>query len=198
MKRAAVNRGDNAESNRLKRAFQAKAQEGRERYYNNIADDGEEALQRNDMKPIYKAVRHVSGKLSVGQGIFPRKTDGQMCKSEEEALLRWTEYYSTALNHPPAQPCPVTAYPQESHTVTIFRYSIVDAPTLGEVCVTIGKLKNDRSPGFDGITAELLKYSAPTTAQQLGETIRLGPAHWQSPCGMEGWNHSINLQRQGC
>ena len=53
LKRAAVNRGDNAERNRLKSAFQAKAQEDRERYYNNIADDAEEALLRNDMKLIY-------------------------------------------------------------------------------------------------------------------------------------------------
>ena len=87
--------------------MQAKAHEDRERYYNNIADDGEEALQRNDMKPSYKAVRHVSVKLSVGQGIFPRKADGQMFRSEEAALLRWAEYYSPALNHPPTQPCPV-------------------------------------------------------------------------------------------
>ena len=123
LKRAPVDRGDNAERNRLKRAFQAKAQADSEHYYYNIADDAEEALQRNDMKPIYKAVRHISGKQGVGQGIFPRKADGQMFKLEEEALLRWTEYYSTALNHPPAQPCPVisTAYPQEPQTVTIFR-----------------------------------------------------------------------------
>ena len=73
MKRAAVNRGDNAERNRLKRAFQAKAQADSERYCNNIADDAEEALQRNDMKTIYKAVRHISGKQSVGQGIFPAR-----------------------------------------------------------------------------------------------------------------------------
>ena len=72
-----------------------RAQDDRERYYNNIADDAEEALQRNDMKPIYKAVRHISGKQSVGQGIFPRKADGQMSKSEEEALLRWTECHCT-------------------------------------------------------------------------------------------------------
>ena len=56
-----------------------KAQEGCEHYYNNIADDAEEALQHNVMKPIYKAVRHISNKQSVGQVIFPRKADGQMC-----------------------------------------------------------------------------------------------------------------------
>ena len=135
------------------------------------------------MKPIYKAVRHISGKQSVGKGIFPRKVDGQMCKSEEEALLHCTEYYSTALNHPPAQPCPdldsLAAGVTDSNDIP------ADAPTLGEVCAAIGKLKNGRSPGSDEITAELLKYSAPTTAQLLtSEAIRLGLAHWQSG-GME-------------
>ena len=107
MKKAAVNRGANAERNRLKRIFHASAQEDRECYYNIIADDAEAALQRNDMKPICKAVKHISGKQNVGQGIFPCKANGLMCKSEEAALLRWAEYYSTALNHPPTQACPV-------------------------------------------------------------------------------------------
>ena len=53
LKRDAVNRGDNAERNRLKKAFNARAQEDRERYYNDIANEAEAAIQRNDMKPIY-------------------------------------------------------------------------------------------------------------------------------------------------
>ena len=51
----------------------------------------------------------------------------------------------------------------------------VDAPTLGEVCAAIGKLKNGRSTGFDGITAELLKYSAQNTAQLF---VRLFASVW--------------------
>src|SRR5271170_8103223 len=157
LKRAAVNRGDNVERNRLKRAFQAKAQEDRERYYNNIASNAEAALQRNDMKPIYRAVKHISGKLNVSQGTFPRKADGSMCKSEEETLLRWTEYYSTALNHPPAQSSPDLG--NAASLATDSNRIPVDAPTLDEVRRAIGKLKNGRLPGSNGITAELLKYS---------------------------------------
>ena len=94
----------------LKKAFNARAQEDRERYYNDIAKEAEAALQRNDMKPIYRVVKRISGKESSGDGTFPRKLDGTLCKSEEEALLRWTEYYSTALNHPVSQPCPDLEY----------------------------------------------------------------------------------------
>ena len=186
LKRAAVNRGDNVERNRLKRAFQARAQEDRERYYNNMAADAEAALQCNNMKPIYRAVKQISGKQSVGQSIFPRKADGLMCKSEEEALLRWTEYYSTALNHPPAQLCPDLDSAAIGATDSV--HIPVDAPTLDEVCAAINKLKNGRSPGSDGITAELLKYSGLTTAQLF---VKLFASIWRSGRIPAEWRDGI-------
>ena len=90
MKRGAVVRGDKPERNRLKRSFQAKALADRETYYNGIADEAELALQRHDMKPIYRAAKHISGKFTSTQSVFPKKASGESCASEEEALLRWT------------------------------------------------------------------------------------------------------------
>ena len=95
------------------------------------------------MKPIYKAVKQISGKQSAGQSLFPPKLDGSTCKSEEEALLRWTEYYSQALNHSPPQPCPdldrLAAGAVDDPRVSI------DAPTLQEVLAAITKLNNGRT-----------------------------------------------------
>ena len=62
MKREAVVREDKLEQNRLKRSFEAKALADRETCYNGIADEAKLALQRHDMKPIYRAVKHISGK----------------------------------------------------------------------------------------------------------------------------------------
>ena len=53
----------------------------------------------------------------------------------------------------------------------------MDAPTHGEVGAAIGKLKNGRSSGRDGITAEVLKYSALTTAQLF---VKLFPSVWRT------------------
>ena len=89
MKKAVV-RGDKPERNRLKRSFQAKALAERETYYNGIADEAELALQQHDMKSIYRAVKHASGKSTSTQSVFPKKASGESCASEEEALLRWT------------------------------------------------------------------------------------------------------------
>ena len=43
----------------------------------------------------------------------------------------------------------------------------VNAPSLVEVQAAIAKLKNGRASGADGITAEVLKYSAGTSAPLL-------------------------------
>jgi len=45
----------------LQGLFRAKAKEDRERYYNNLADEVEEGLLRNDLRPAYAAVRHMKG-----------------------------------------------------------------------------------------------------------------------------------------
>jgi len=71
MKREAVVRGDKPERNTLKRSFQAKALAERETYYNGIADEAELALQRHDMKPIYRAVKHISKRQP--RAFFQRK-----------------------------------------------------------------------------------------------------------------------------
>ena len=183
LKRSAVNRGDKPERNRLKQAFRMRALTDKERYYNDIADDAELALKRNDMKPIYRAVKRISGKLAGDQQIFPKKANGIPCQSEDEALLRWTEYYEGALNHPQSHPCPdLDALSQAAADDPDVR---CDAPSIEEVRAAIMKLKNELAAGSDGISAKLLKYSVSTSSRVLHKLIgsiwRAGrvPAEWR-------------------
>ena len=62
-------------------------------------------------------------------------------------------------------------------TMLKVRYSGGRTNTLGEVCASMGKLKNGSSPGSDGITKELLKYSALITAPLL---VRLFVSVWRT------------------
>ena len=86
-----------------------------------------------------------------------------MCKSEEEALLHWTEYFSTALNYPPVHPSSDLDRAAAGDTDS----NHIPVDVSDEVCAAIGKLKDGCSPGADGITPELLKYFATTSAQLL-------------------------------
>ena len=166
--------------------LQAKALADREAYYNGIADEAESALERHDMKPIYRAVKRISGKSTSHQSSFPKKANGESCKSEEEALSRWTEYYTAALNHPASQPCPdldsLAANAADDPNIS------VDAPSLAEVQAAIAKLKNGRASGADGITAEVLKYSAGTSAPLL---VKLFASVWKSGRVPAEWRDGI-------
>jgi len=106
LKREAVTRGDNAERNRLKRAFRSKALEDREAYFNGIAEEAQRALTQNNVRPIYRAIKLICGSGSHEQGTQVAKSNGDKCRTEKEVLSRWVEYYQTALNHPAAAPCP--------------------------------------------------------------------------------------------
>jgi hypothetical protein len=170
-KREAAQRGDRVERNRLQKEFRKIASEDRESYLNEIADNAERALGRNDMKPIYRSIRILSGSRRSNSNEFPTKLNGKPCLSIEEALARWREYYEKALNHSSADPCPdldlLASISVDEQTIP------VDAPTLAEVVKAIMKLKNGRAPGSDGIAPELLKYSLEPTGKALHHLFAL-------------------------
>lgn len=135
------------------------------------------------MKPIYRSIKKICGSADNGQGVLPKKANGDPCKSDDEALARWTEHYESALNHPPALPC--TSLDDAARLSTDEPNVSVDAPSLDEVLRAISKLKNGRSPGSDGITAELLKYSISSSGPALHKLFCLVwktgkvPAEWR-------------------
>jgi len=115
-----------------------------------------EGLLRNDLRPVYAAVRHMKGSSTAH--ITPvRNKDGSPFNSHKELLSRWTEHYSKALNHPTAVPCPKLDG-QQSQAVDDPEVS-VDAPTLDEVRAAIKKLKFGRAAGRDAIAPEMLKLA---------------------------------------
>jgi hypothetical protein len=70
---------------------------------------------------------------------------------------RWQEHFNSALNFPPAGPCPeladLAARKPPNQAID------TGPPFLDEVRCVINKLKNGRAAGLDGITPELLKFA---------------------------------------
>ena len=182
-KRHAVLTGNKRERNRLKRAFDSRAKDDREGYYNKIAQEAETAAASNNLKPIYRSIRTLSAKPAHSNAVLISHADGRPCRSDEDIMARWKEYYEQALNHCPADPCPEldqeAAIAEEDESVPS------DAPTLDEVQCAVRKLKNGRAAGADGIVAELLKTALSTTSKVLHELFiriwRTGhvPAEWR-------------------
>jgi len=50
---------DTAERKRQQGIFRAKVNDDRERYFNNLADEIEDGLRHNDLRPAFQAVRRI-------------------------------------------------------------------------------------------------------------------------------------------
>ena len=88
LKRKAVVAGDHVGGNRLKREFIRQAAADKERFYNDIVNEAEDDLARRDMKPIYRAVRMISGRAVCGHPTLPKKDTGEDCQTDEEGSSR--------------------------------------------------------------------------------------------------------------
>jgi len=124
----------------------------------------------HDMKGIYKAIRSISGSRNNNSSTLIHNSKGQPCSSVTEALDTWQEHFNNALNHPPAlSPWSSPRPPEPS--------SIVTPPELPAIAAAISNLKLGRSPGPDGISAEMLVASNDIIAPFLR---RLFTTFWQS------------------
>jgi len=152
---------------RLKGVFKAQAKNDLEEYYNRLADDAEDGIQRNNLRPAYDAIKRMT--IGTHHHAFSlstiHKKDGSPCNSVEESLERWTEHYKDMLNHSPADACP--ALDEAATGAVPDAESFSDAPTLLEVTKAIRKLRNSKAAGPDNIQPELLKYDEQPVAQTL-------------------------------
>jgi hypothetical protein len=105
------------------------------RYFERLADEAEEGLKHNNLRPVYKAIQRmrVSDRMHGLASIH--KSDGTPCSSTNEVLAQWSEHYEAALNHPAAAPCP--ALNATASSAADDPGTPVDAPTLDKVRTTI-------------------------------------------------------------
>ena len=78
-------------------------------------------------------------------------------------MKRWTEHFHEVLNQP--EPTMLFNFEQESNIASV-DISVQDI-TAQEVIKAINLQKNNKSPGLDGIPAELLKHGKTTLAEEL-------------------------------
>jgi len=121
-----------------------------------IADEAEAGMVRNDLRAAYRAIRDLGGNTQAQHSGSPiNDSSGAPCKSDEDTMRRWAEHYKGALNHPPSQPCQEL---DDAASTTLPDADIADkAPSLDEVQRAIRRLKNGRAAGADDIPPELLK-----------------------------------------
>ena len=158
-------------------------------YIDNMAKEAEEAARKNNMRDLYGITRKLSqGSYRINKPI--KNKDGKVLTTEEDQMKRWVEYFSEILNRP--APEEEIDIPSAEEILDID----ITAPSRTEIEQAISKLKKNKAPGPDGITAEEIlacKEIATETLFQLFTKI------WETEEMPDEWKeaHLIKIPKKG-
>ena len=132
------------------REVKRNAQKDKRAWMESQAEEAEGAAARSDMHAICQIAKKITGSSKASTGPVKAK-DGTLLSKGEDKLARWAEHFKEVLNRPESASPAVTD--ELSHLLPIDTSDF----TEDEVRKTIENLKNNKSPGMDDITAEMLK-----------------------------------------
>lgn len=156
----------------------------------------EQLNKENESRKFYKAVDRMK------RGFQPRVNgcrgkDGKIEGEERKVMGRWSEYFKELLNETEN-----TVFNNEDGIERLMdreeeenvnfnnniSASVTDPPTMNEMEDVLEKMKNNRAPGEDNITAELLKHGGESIKQLLYTLI---VSIWKDEKMPENWNTGI-------
>ena len=121
----------------------------------------------NNSHAFYDSIKAIYGPQR--KNITPvRSADGTILyKDKQQILDRWAEHFNTLLN---------TSYPTRMDTLADLPClpTVTDldsSPSFAEVRKAIAGLKNNKSPGLDGVPAEILKHGGYLLTRRLHQLI---------------------------
>ncbi|KAK6734686.1 hypothetical protein RB195_018087 [Necator americanus] len=170
--------GDFNQEKRLRIKLRRQLQQDRDNEWTARAMEFEKVWEDRNPRKAYALLKQYSGKikrcsvLNTANGV----TVG------EATLPIWKEHFKTLLN----QLAPSAPELEHVHRPT---YAVnEEPPTESEVLVCIQKMKNGKSGGDDGISAEMLKYLPPSGIHEMKKIIR---SIWIDERIPDSWRHAI-------
>ena len=132
------------------REVKRNAQKDKRTWMESQAEEAEGAAARSDMHAVCQIAKKITGSSTASTGPV-KAIDGTLLSKGDDKLTRWAEHFKEVLNRP--EPASPAVADEPSHCLPI------DTSDFTEVAVrkAIENLKNNKSPGMDGITAEMLK-----------------------------------------
>ena len=159
--------------------------EKKRKYYEDRLIKIEEDYRNGEIRNLYRGVRKERRGYQAKSVLFKGK-DGRLLAGENQILNRWQEYFSELLNESEVRA-------EEECTQIQQRFGELkeeeeeQPPDKEEIQEIITNLRNNKSPGNDGLTAEMFKYGGPgllIQLQRLIEEIWLReemPPEWTEP-----------------
>ena len=117
------------------------------------AQEIEHFAVKNDMHNFYNAVKSIHGPRNSSLSPVKSADGSTLIKDQKQVVDRWAEHFQTLLNQP--------ASPDLAVLEELPSYPAIEEldrpPTFCEVLAAVRSLKNNKTPGPDGIPAEILK-----------------------------------------
>ncbi|KAL1447078.1 hypothetical protein WDU94_005521 [Cyamophila willieti] len=166
----------------------------KEKWWTQKTDELQSFMNANDTFNLYRAIKETVGPAKKSLNIIETK-EGTCLKSKAEQLVRWKEHFDNLLNQDAQlelQELQISLHQKTSSDLIIND----EPPTEAEIVKALSQLKNNKSPGEDLITAELLKG---------GEHITVNILHllfdkiWSEKTLPEDWKHStvVPIHKKG-
>ena len=132
-------------------------------WWDKKADELQQLADENSAKGFFAAIKQIYGPQKTAIAPVRDAKGSQVFTEKPEIVSRWREYFSKLLNHPTT--------PTEEALATIERHptqeDIANPPTLEDILAAIKSTKSGKTPGLDGLPAEIYKYGGAALHTQL-------------------------------
>ncbi|CAG4945247.1 unnamed protein product [Colias eurytheme] len=146
----------------LRRSIYRSTRRDRRNWANGIAEQAQRAADAGNVRDLYNATKSLTGKRGYRKRAL-RDIDGRLITTSEGQLARWREHFKSVFHSSPTDRQDSTGTTLASHLLDINTSS----PSKEEIKMAILSLKNNKAPGIDLLTAEMLKADIELSARAL-------------------------------
>ncbi|XP_008486019.1 uncharacterized protein LOC103522702, partial [Diaphorina citri] len=139
----------------------------KEKWWTQKTDELQAMMNTNDSFNLYRSIKEVIGPTKKALNII-EDSQGIALKDKNQQLSRWKEHFDNLLNQDTHIELDQLEIIMNSNiTTATIQLPNDDPPSEMEIAKALSQLKNNKSPGQDLITTELLKGGQTTTIKCL-------------------------------
>ena len=160
-------------------------------WWQNKAQELQDAADRHDMRAFYAGLKEVWGP-SPRSGTNIKSRDGTVLQDSAAVMERWVDHFSSLLN----MPGDIAETSLQRIKQEPMAEWMSSAPTIDATQKAIHAIKDHKAPGGDGIPAEILKHGGERITQELHNIISCA---WKSKTIPQGWKDAqlVNIFKKG-
>ena len=169
---------------RKNKEVKASAKKDKKKFLEDKATEAQKAATAGDSKTLYRITRELT-RPPTSQPPVVKDKEGKVLSREDDQRARWAEHFKTVLNRP--DPIRTAQIDARSRNLEMKRGTI----TCLEIENAIRKSKNNKAPGEDRITADMLKADPQLSAKCL---VSLFNKIWEEENVPAAWKKGIIIK----